>query len=222
MKNRAGAGRPRVLQQYEDELKVKIRTEERQHGHKLGPDDILLMWCEKLCEVSVKLHKEKKVLGDKPLAKVNARQLRKVEGDLKSMGYTKARFQVKSDLLQHLNRKVVSTQRRTTLSQNEEEVRCKLTWQDHDDTQHVCAFDLEELKKKAVGAEEWMKHPELTEQEFEDEVGVWVGLEGGKITVDEEEQVQDPGPQDPRTSGPQAPRTPGPLFASLQVTQIMA
>ena len=57
--------------------------------------------------------------------------------------------------------------------------------------QYVCSLDEEELKKKAVGAEEWMKHPEAFEIEYEDEVGPWIGLEQNQTTVDEEEQVQE-------------------------------
>ena len=69
-------------------------------------------------------------------------------------------------------------------------VRAKLSWQDHDWMQYVCSLDEEELKQKAAGAEGWMKHLESFEIEYEDEVGLWIGLEQKQTTVDEEEQVQ--------------------------------
>ena len=52
----------------------------------------------------------------------------------------------------------------------------------------MCSLDLEELKKLASGAEDWMKHLDLFEIEYEDEVGIWIGLEQKQTTVTAEEQ----------------------------------
>ena len=87
-------------------------------------------------------------------------------------------------------RVTLAVHRKTTLSTEEEEVKCKLTWQDHDWMQYVCSLDEEELKKKVAGSEEWMKNLHRFEIEYEDEVGLWIGLEQTKTTVTEEEQKQ--------------------------------
>ena len=64
-KNRPGAGRKRILKQAEEELATQVKAEEEAHGHRLGPEDILLLWREKLSQVAVNLYRESKSLAEK-------------------------------------------------------------------------------------------------------------------------------------------------------------
>ena len=168
-----------------------MKGEEEAHGHKLGPDDIMMLWREKLSQVAVDLYREEKSLAvGECLPLKKKKQLKKAQTNLRHFGSRKLRCQVKKDLLHAIGRSAVAVQRKSVLSNAEEKVRAKLSWQDHDWLQYVCALDLEELKKLASGADDWMKHLELFEIEYEDEVGLWIGLEQNQTTVTAEEMGQ--------------------------------
>ena len=129
-KNRAGAGRRRTLKQAEEELATQVKAEEEAHGHRLGPEDILLLWREKLSQVAVNLYRESKSLAEKDcLGKEKEKQLKKAQNNLRHFGDSKLRSQLKADVLHAIGRSALAVQRKSVLSIAEEKVRAKLSWQ---------------------------------------------------------------------------------------------
>ena len=105
------------MKEYEEELKTQIKAEEEAHGHRLGPDDILLLWREKLSEVAVQLYREQKNLGEgESLPIRKAMQLEKAKKNLGHMGGSKARGQVKADLMKAICGNALAVQRKNCLA----------------------------------------------------------------------------------------------------------
>ena len=116
-KNKPGAGKPRLMKEYEQDLKRQIKVEEEAHGHALGPDDILLLWREKLSEVAVQLYREQKNLGEgESLPKKKAKQLQKATTNLGHFAESKSRAQVKADLLKAMGRTALAVQWKNCLA----------------------------------------------------------------------------------------------------------
>ena len=59
-KNRSGQGRKPALEFLEKELKEACKKEEKIYGHKLGPEDIMVMYYELLAKEAVQLYVKKK------------------------------------------------------------------------------------------------------------------------------------------------------------------
>ena len=108
-----------------------------------------------------------------------------MKSKLESWDDSKRRGTIKSDILRDVGRKELAPQRRTTLSPPEEKKRMHLTWQDFDRMLHLLAFgELEELGKVVDDPEEMRRIIEDLVVELEDEIGLFVGLKGGKVAVD--------------------------------------
>ena len=99
--------------------------------------------------------------------------------------------QLKWDTLEALGRRVKNAARKTTLTPEQEKLNMKLTWQSFDDLLYTCTLGSEEeLKKLVIKPQEWREHVEELVFEFEDEVGVWVGLKNRKVAVTEKVHAQ--------------------------------
>ena len=187
-----GAGRKQQFQDLLDTLQIKIKTEEKMYGHNLHPDDIVWMWRESLSEEAVnllklKVEKEKESLE---LDKVMKKRLESVCKRLEQFGDSKSASQQKGDLMHNIGRTKVMVARKTELSPAEEKIRMKLTWQDFDCTMHMCTLDEAELAHHVCKPKEFMQNLDKFCLLFEDEVGVWVGMQNNKVAVDKAEHAQ--------------------------------
>jgi hypothetical protein len=189
----SGAGRKVDFPDEMKVLKVKIDKEETMYGHRLGPEDIVWMWREILSELAVWLWRKQvaaETEGKTGLEKKDSVFLAKCTKRLEAFGNAQGYYQCKEDLLKSIGRVKQNVARKTTLSRLEEEIRCRLTWQDYDWTLQMCSLDKEELKHHVCKPDEWMKNLDKLVQIYEDEIGVWVGLHNSQVTVPIEEQQQ--------------------------------
>ena len=135
---------PELLQ----DLKIQVKIEEDNYGHKLGPDDIGLMWQEMMCKRAVqhmRLQVQLEKDGNK-LPEAQQQELQLLEKRLKKYQAVKRCNQQRDDMLHAIGRVKQNVARKTALSSEEEKIRCKLQWQDHDWTLQMCSLDKEELK----------------------------------------------------------------------------
>ena len=174
-------------------MSKQVKLEEFNYGHNLCPEDILGMWREMLCKVAVDLLREKTELEKKEevMDPERADLLQCCRKKLQFSATSKGAGQTKADIMNAIRRKVRVIARKTTLSPAEEKVRMKLTWQDFDRMLWTCTLaDQEELLKHVCDPEAFLNHAEDFVIEFEDEIGVFIGLKGWKTTVTEEANQQ--------------------------------
>ena len=187
-KNRPGAGRKRSLADLEEQLKKDCKTEEKVYGHSLGPDDCMVMWVELLSKRAVELLMKKKELAAKAeeLSKKMSRELKSCMDKLKQLPNRKLQNQVKQDMLQAIARTSLKVRRKSTLSRKEEMIRAELSWMDFDRVMWITTLSREELKYYVANSEEFSKNLDKLVIEFEDEIGVWVGLDGSHVAEEQE------------------------------------
>ena len=187
-KNAPGAGRKRILEDMTAELKVEIEAEEGNYGHNLGPDSIFQMYVEKMAKEAMELLKTKKAKEETggSLTKQEEEKLKCIRSRMANREeHAKHGQQLKRDILEALDRKVHSIARKTTLSHAEEELRMHLTWQSHDYVQNACSFDGETLKDFVCKPKEFLNEESQAQlvYEYEDEIGIWLGLQSYKTTL---------------------------------------
>ena len=98
----------------------------------------------------------------------------------------KNRWVAKHDVLHFLNRKQLAVQRKTVLTAAEEMHRLHLTWQDLDEALDTACFNAEALKQRVTEPKEFLAELQKLALEFEDEVGIWLGLKGAVVAVDKD------------------------------------
>ena len=164
-----GAGRPSPIAAEYKILKHRCSVEEKSYGHRLGPDDVFAIFLEVLSERCVQLMRQEK---SDQLTKVQSELLARIRKKLENVADLRLSNNMKTDMLESINRAKATVQRKTVLSPAEEEVRCKLTWQDFDEMMHTCTLNEEKLKDFVCKPAEYIAHAEDWVVEFEDEVGM--------------------------------------------------
>ena len=187
--NAPGAGRVSPLKDLHDSLLQKCKVEERYYGHRLGPDDIFAMYLEHLSERIVQLYKIQNAT-DNALLKAQEDELKTCKKRLDNSDNGKKVHNMKLDLLKAIGRGKHTVQRKTVLTPAEECTRCRLTWQDFDYMLHACTLSKERLQEYVADPTDFIAHAEDLVVEFEDEVGMWVGMDQSKVTLDLEDSSQ--------------------------------
>ena len=187
--NAPGAGRVSPLKDVHATLLQKCKAEESYYGHRLGPDDIFAMYLEQLAERVVQLYKIQNAT-DTDLLKPQELELATCKKRLDNCGNIKKVYNMKQDLLKAIGRAKHTVQRKTVLTPKEERTRCRLTWQDFDYMLHACTLSKERLQAYVADPTDFIAHAEDMVIEFEDEVGMWVGMDQSKVTLDLEEGQQ--------------------------------
>ena len=180
---KAGGGGPKVLLEEKAKLKRKVELEEQHYGHELEPCDLVDLWREVLAEDILLLKRKQQ---NHTILSHEEKDLKLKEEKLKVMSRSKYKWQNERDIMQWLKRKARTVQRKTALSAKEEQRRLRLTWQDFDEALDVACFRYEALQKKVDAPDEFMQNIEDLQIEFEDEVGIWLGLKGEKVAMDED------------------------------------
>ena len=187
--NAPGAGRVSPLKDVHATLLQKCKAEEQYYGHRLGPDDIFAMYLEQLAERIVQLYKIQNAT-DTDLLKAQEQELKSCKKRLDNTGSLKKVHNMKQDLLKAIGRAKHTVQRKTVLTPAEECTRCRLTWQDFDYMLHACTLSKERLQEYVAAPADFIAHAEDMVVEFEDEVGMWVGMDQSKVTLDLEQSQQ--------------------------------
>ena len=187
--NAPGAGRVSPLKDVHANLLQKCKAEENYYGHRLGPDDIFAMYLEHLAERVVQLYKIQNAT-DTDLLRPQELELASCKKRLDNSGNIKKVYNMKQDLLKAIGRAKHTVQRKTVLTPAEECTRCRLTWQDFDYMLHACTLSKERLQEYVAAPTDFIAHAEDMVIEFEDEVGMWVGMDQSKVTLDLEEGQQ--------------------------------
>ena len=173
-------------------MKIKLNLEEKHYGHACNDEDIAWMWKELLSERAVHLMRYKVEMEQegKDLDAKQKKMLEVLKKRLENFGEKTAYAQMKKDLLHNIGRVSVPVARKTTLSSEEEKIRSKLTWMDHDYMQWVCACSIEELEQVVCEPKKFQANLHKHVLEYEDEIGVFIGMRKNTITVDEDEHEQ--------------------------------
>ena len=187
--NAPGAGRVSPLKDVHANLLQKCKAEEQYYGHRLGPDDIFAMYLEQLAERIVQLYKIQNATST-DLLKSQELELKSCKKRLDNTGNIKKVHNMKQDLLKAIGRGKHTVQRKTVLTPAEECTRCRLTWQDFDYMLHACTLSKERLQDYVADPTDFMAHAADMVVEFEDEVGMWVGMDQSKVTLDLEQSQQ--------------------------------
>ena len=141
------------------------------------------MWKEEIAErlLDLKMKHKKGILieGDLKMTEL-------LETKVKRNRKHKNRWVVKQDVLHFLNGKERAVQRKTVLTAAEEMLRLHLTWQDIDEALDTACFNAEALKKQVTDPAEFKAQLQKLALEFEDEIGIWLGLKGAKVAVDKD------------------------------------
>ena len=150
--------------------------EERRRGHHVAPEDLLLEFVDRLVGQIEGLQRRKEEVGE--LSKEDQDRLDMSVRKLHTICTNrKAREEYMSRLLSGVGAKVGRPSRFTELTAEEEEIRCKLTWQSNDRVLYIAAFgDSEELKTLVAETESWRELAPHTVLVYSDQIPFWVSL----------------------------------------------